>query len=113
MCGRVIKTKNDPFKLVVRAVKDIYPLTQALIKFNSDLRGGGFGERIKITYPKDGDIPLIELSTNDTCEQMVHTLIIGLVSISIENGEVVSIDEWLEAISKVIGRYEELKKIHL
>lgn len=74
------------FDIVAKALNNLYPEFEFLVKWNDDLKGSHFRDGYKI-IEDEGEIPVIEISTNNKPER---------VSV-----------ELIEAMAKVIGEATE------
>ncbi|MGB9660678.1 MAG: ClpX C4-type zinc finger protein [Moorellaceae bacterium] len=102
---------NNPFDIVIQAVKELYPDTQALIQFNPNLRGKEYRECGRTIFPDDGGIPLIDISTNIPFEAMVEILAHEIAHVVVgpdvepeeEHGK-----KWEEVFEAIHKKYMEL-----
>ncbi len=106
-----IEIINNPFDIVIQAVEELYPDTQALIQFNPTLRGREYRECGRTIFPDDGSIPLIDISTNIPFDVMVeilahelaHVIIGADVEIEEEHGK-----QWEKVFDAIHKKYMEL-----
>lgn len=130
-----MKIVNDPFKLIIQAVKELYPDTHANIQFNPmlgmteeeiqqqiieleeagiDIEEVNFEESDvygRTTFPNSGDLtPIIDISTNIPFEAMAETLAHELAHVVIFNKglPMEHSSEWEEAFDEINKKYDEI-----
>lgn len=113
---------NNPFDLVIEAVKKLYPNTKALIQFNPTLRGREFGECGCTTFPDDNSTPVVDISTNIPFMAMVEILAHELAHVVVGPGEghdqkwesvFSAINEVYMVLGEQITKERDAMKIHV
>lgn len=102
-----MKIINNPFDLVMQAVNELYPGTEALIQFNPELRGIEDGECGCTTFPDDGSVPVVDISANipfwAAIEILAHELAHVVAGPADDHG-----NEWQAAFTAIHRKYSEL-----
>ena len=105
-----MKFINNPFDIVIQAVKELYPDTHALIQFNPDLRGKKYGECGCTTFPDNPNDPIIvDISTNIPFNAMIEVLAHELAHVVVRlNEEDDHGERWQEVFEAIYRKYNEL-----
>lgn len=107
-----IKIANDPFSLVLRAAENLYPGTEADIQFNPNMKYHKFlffrfGKCGCTTFPDDGGIPLIDISTHIPFTAMAEILAHELAHVVTGSGQGHN-QAWRDAFSAIHHEYNKL-----
>jgi hypothetical protein len=106
---------NNPFDMVIQAVKELYPDTKAYIQFNPYMKYHKFlcfhiGECGCTTF-NSGSIPVIDISTHIPFEAMIEILAHELSHVVA--GEKHGHDEtWNKIFDNIHKRYTEIATQH-
>lgn len=109
-----VKYINNPFDMVLKATKELYPKTRAWIQFNSSIkfkrflwfRFGYCGYK-NFSDKNDIQVSVIDISTNIPFEAMVETLAHELAHVVVGLNERHD-EKWLEAFDKINKKYYEI-----
>ena len=104
--------KNDPYAIVWRAFKSLYPEKECSVYFDDEMDLGENGQPIYgfTNFPSAESDEIIvcvssEISVSNSVEILAHELAHVAVGESFEHGK-----EWEEAFDKIHMRYYEISK---